>query len=149
MNKKKENPKGFTLIELLIVIAIIGILASAVLVSLSSSKDKARGVKFKAYVSQVSSLTEKAIVSGSFDNVPVNAGGCLGIYSGTCWSSNANLNTPDTDINNALQTIGTIPTGEYSPYTTSTNHAVAIIKLSSNTCSRTCIYRKFGLYEFV
>ncbi|MCL5011166.1 MAG: prepilin-type N-terminal cleavage/methylation domain-containing protein, partial [Patescibacteria group bacterium] len=34
--------KAFTLIELLVVISIIGILASTVLVSLSSSKDRAR-----------------------------------------------------------------------------------------------------------
>ena len=71
------NKKGFTLIELLIVIAIIGILAGIVIVSLSSSTDDAKDAAVKANIRSAATLYSEVYAKYLRDRVNNNRHLCL------------------------------------------------------------------------
>lgn len=58
LTKTQKNKLGFTLIELLIVIAIIGILSTATVVSLGQAKAKARDARRLADITQIRKALE-------------------------------------------------------------------------------------------
>jgi prepilin-type N-terminal cleavage/methylation domain-containing protein len=60
----KMNKKGFTLIELLVVVAIIGVLAGIVLVSLNSARDKADKSSLQSTLASVMPVASMCVNEG-------------------------------------------------------------------------------------
>ncbi len=79
---KKHYQSGFTLIELLVVIAIIGILASVVLASLNSARNKGADAAIKASLTSARAQAELFYDAGTtYDAVCTTAIGSNGIQS--------------------------------------------------------------------
>lgn len=58
MNRNRNKNRAFTLIELLVVIAIIALLASIVLIALSSARAKSRDATRRATINQIGTALE-------------------------------------------------------------------------------------------
>jgi len=126
--KRYQKEKGFTLIEVIIVTAIIAILVAIILVNVSLQRQRAEFAAFQSYVADVSGLAQAATTAGLFDNFTANELGCLGDYSAnghTCWGSSS-YNNANPQINQALQSLGSLPPGEISPASGSNDRGVAI-----------------------
>ncbi|MEA3452724.1 MAG: prepilin-type N-terminal cleavage/methylation domain-containing protein, partial [Patescibacteria group bacterium] len=90
MQHLARTKKGFTLIEVLIVVAIIGILATIVIVSLRETSDRGRNTKIIAAVVQARKIAEDMyVVNGSYESLCDGAGGP---------SSNSELQTIQMDV---------------------------------------------------
>jgi prepilin-type N-terminal cleavage/methylation domain-containing protein len=89
---KNTFKRGFTLIELLVVIAIIGILASVVLASLNTARDKGTDA---AIQSSINNVRAQANIFGSKSDGTVD-------YDGLC--DDANIDQIEADITAKVST---------------------------------------------
>lgn len=97
-----RTQRGFTLMELLVVIAIIGILASVVLASLNTARDKGRDAAIKSNLNNTRAQAEIVYdnSNGSYATVcdDTNVARAVSASSGSCfdgaagWAADANLN---------------------------------------------------------
>ena len=71
---RNKNKKGFTLIELLIVVAIIGLLATIVLVAVTRARKKARASQAKAHIEELMKAVEMA-ASDNCTALTINSSG--------------------------------------------------------------------------
>ena len=99
-NINKFLPEGFTLIELLVVVAIIGVLASVILVSLNSARAKAKDSRLISDVHQLRTQIESDSSGGNYANTftpTTNAPGSPAPSAMFKLPSNSNYSTIITD----------------------------------------------------
>ena len=95
-----KKTKGFTLVELVVVIAIIGLLASVVLVSLGTSKDKARNAQAVQEARQLQNALE--LYFSEHGTYPQDAAWPNGNYSkltdASLWATFKSFMSPYIDV---------------------------------------------------
>lgn len=98
---KKTSQSGFTLIELLVVIAIIGILASVVLASLNSARNKGADAAIKANLANARAQAELFYDAGT-------------TYAGVCTAGTNNISSMVLNAAQKLLSTNTVGTGAFT-----------------------------------
>ena len=142
MHLKHTNNKGFTLIEILIVIAIIGLLASVVLVSFPGAMKKARDAQRIHDLDQI--RTALILYYGSYGNWVGTGSGCGWGGNGQGWFNYVGGSYPKSTvqclIDSDFLSIEIIdPTGGK---TSSPTSGYSFMKYHCGTPSRVYIYAK-------
>lgn len=103
IHRKSSSQSGFTLIELLVVVALIGLLASIVLIALQKARVKSRDAKRISDLRQIVSALELYYdANGSYPPSSCSGGyDCNGYY----WSSDSSWNTLQTYLSPYLKTL--------------------------------------------
>ena len=120
MNYNKKSNFGFTLIELLVVVAIVGILATILMVVLSSGRSKSSDAKI---ISQVGQMTSQGFLfSGAVPSTPVvmnpyqvSAGITGASPTGTA-ASGTLFNATSSSLNSLYALASTLPSTTYIYY---------------------------------
>ena len=123
-----KRKSGFTIIELLIVIVVIAVLAAITIVAYNGIQVRAENTKTVAGVNQaVKLLLAYKAINGDF---PVNGLACIGTgyASDTCMTATDGV-TPSainsSSFNNALTSVGSLPTLSTKNLTLSSGQVVA------------------------
>ncbi|MDO8512711.1 MAG: type II secretion system protein [bacterium] len=134
---KKLNNKGFTLIELLVVIAIIGLLASMVLVAVSTARAKAKDARVKADVQQIRVLAEaSASDSGSYSDTtswPTAAQTSYGTLSGDIGSQGGTV-TKNVNGTTSFCISSTLPSDSTKSFCLATTGKTGTVACGTGDC---------------
>jgi general secretion pathway protein G len=127
----KGKQKGFTLIELLVVIAIIGLLASVVMVSVSSARMKARDTKRIADMEQLSKALELYYLQNGF--YPIS-GGATAPNANWSTSNDSSWTTLETTLSAALKKLPKDPLNT-SGWPGNSGYAYSYFSINNGGCT--------------